>query len=158
MKSSNHLPAAPIGHIVIHSTATSPDTLFKEFKQFPCHYLIAASGRLTCIREVSFSDTRVDIALVGGVDEKGAYTDTRSPEQCDTLFNTLIYLSENFRDAAIVGADELLPYPFPNPGFCIRQWLNRNFILSQHPHFYFKTIRHERKTNSRPHRAWLQGI
>lgn len=124
MKTRKKLPEAKVEYIVIHTTTTSPNMLFKATKDLPYHYLIAASGKLTNIREVSVSDTRVEIGIVGGLDEAGAYADTRTPEQNDTLFNALIYLTESFRDATIVGADELNLFPFANPGFCIKKWLN----------------------------------
>ncbi len=124
MKTNRRLPEAKIKHIVIHNTATSPDMLFRDKQLLPYHFLIAASGKVTCIHAVKRDDTTVEIGIAGGIDATGTHADTRTPEQCDTLFNTLIYLTEHFPEATIAGADELAPFPFANPGFCIPKWLN----------------------------------
>lgn len=115
--------AATITHIVVHCTATNPDMLVRDMEQLPYHFIITPSGKLTNLRPVSRRDSKVHIAWLGGLDKNGRHVDNRTDEQQETLFNSLIVLSERFDQAGITGAGELYPYGFANPGFDLKAWL-----------------------------------
>ena len=115
-----------VTHIVLHSTGTHPDTLVDTTQQ-PFHFAVTQAGKLVNIRQVDTATSEISIAWIGGLDNEGNHVDNRTEPQKETLFNTLVLLSEYFPEATIIGADELNAYDFPNPGFNIKEWL-RSYI------------------------------
>lgn len=116
---------APVENIVIHSTGTRKNMQVRELDKLPYHFLITQSGRIINIRPIAKTDTTVELALLGGLDITGKHVDDRTPEQNDTLFNTIIALVEQFPRCNILGADSLYPYGFANPGFDVKKWLGK---------------------------------
>lgn len=114
-------------HIVVHCTGTRPDMKVKELDRRPYHYLITRSGRLLQLQAVRKRQKTVELAWLGGLDKDGIHTDNRTDSQKETLFTTLVLLTERYPGAEIVPASQHRKYGFPNPGFDIRQWL-REFI------------------------------
>ncbi|OSZ78127.1 hypothetical protein CAP35_07640 [Chitinophagaceae bacterium IBVUCB1] len=110
-----------IRYIVVHSTGTR--TALHELDKLPYHYLITKTGKLINLRPLQAHEGTIEVALTGGIDKSGIHTDTRTPQQNDTLFNTLVLLNESFPEAKIVGANEVYVYGFKNPGFEVREWL-----------------------------------
>ena len=113
-----------IRYIVVHTTGTKPGVAIKELDKLPYHYLITQGGRLINIKPLQPLDGSIEVALSGGLNKKGNHVDTRTGAQEDTLFNTLVMLTEAYPEATIVGADELYVYGFSNPGFDVKNWLN----------------------------------
>lgn len=95
----------------------------KEMDQLPYHFLITRSGRLISLRAISPADTSIEIAWLGGLDKLGRHVDNRTEEQKETLFNTLLVLTERFGEAQIVAAGERYVYGYSNPGFDLKKWL-----------------------------------
>jgi N-acetylmuramoyl-L-alanine amidase len=116
-----------IRYIVVHMTGTKPGVAIKELDKLPYHYLITQGGRLINVKPLQPLDGTIEVALSGGLDKKGKHVDTRTELQEETLFNTLVMLTEAYPEATIMGADEVYPYGFANPGFDIKSWLN-NYI------------------------------
>ena len=112
-----------VKHIVLHCTGTRANMLLRELDRLPYHFLITRSGRLISIKPIAPEDSTVEVAWLGGIDRFGKHVDNRTEEQKETLFNTLIVLTEKFTEAQIIAADDLYLYGFPNPGFDIKQWL-----------------------------------
>ena len=123
MKRNRKLLVLNTRHIVVHSTGTRQDMQVRELDKLAYHFLITKSGRLINIRPLSHSNGKIEVAWLGGLDKRGRHVDNRTEEQKETLFNTLVVLSEQFPLASIVGADELYVYGFANPGFDIKIWL-----------------------------------
>ncbi|HVI45229.1 MAG TPA: hypothetical protein VM802_10175 [Chitinophaga sp.] len=112
-----------IRYIVVHSSFTKNDLPLNALENLPYHYVITKSGRLLSLHEVHPKDGTIELALLGGMDKEGNHVDSRTVHQNETLFNTLVMLTERFPDAHIKSADQLYVYSFPNPGFNIQQWL-----------------------------------
>lgn len=108
-----------IRYIVVHSTKTLPEELYISI---PYHYIIHRGGKIEKSKKLIASDTCVQIAYLGGVDKDKKPKDTRTDPQNDSLFNTLIMLSEKYPEARIVGADEVFGET-NHPGFDVKQWL-----------------------------------
>lgn len=115
---SNH-----IRYIAIHSTGTKPDMLLSELDKLPYHYLITKAGKLLTLKQVMPNEGTVEIAMVGGLDKDGNRVDCRTHRQNETLFNTLVRLSERYHQSKIIAADKLYVYGFANPGFDVQSWI-----------------------------------
>lgn len=111
-----------ITHIVVHCTGTDPVQVI-NLRHLPYHFVVTSQGQLVNIRPVRRDNTKVTIAWLGGMDDAGHHTDNRTEPQKETLFNTLVLLSERFPEARIIGADQSATCPFPNPGFDLKKWL-----------------------------------
>ncbi len=122
----HHKSKQAVTRIVLHCTGTHPDTLVDTSQQ-PFHFAVTQAGKLVNIKQVGTTESEISVAWIGGLDSKGNHLDNRTEPQKETLFNTLVLLSEYFPGATIVGADELNTYDFPNPGFNIKDWL-RSYI------------------------------
>lgn len=116
-----------IRYIVVHTTGTRPGVVMRELDKLPYHYLITQGGRLINIKPLQLTDGTIEVAMSGGLDKHGNHVDKRSERQNETLFNTLVMLTEAYPDATIKSADELYLYGFPNPGFHVRGWIH-NYI------------------------------
>lgn len=111
-----------ITHIVVHCTGTDPVQVI-DLRHLPYHFVVTSQGQLVNIRPVQSNNKKVKIAWLGGMDGTGNHTDNRTELQKETLFNTLVLLSELFPDAQIIGADQSATCLFPNPGFDLKKWL-----------------------------------
>lgn len=116
-----------IKYIVVHQTGTKPGVVLRELDKLPYHYVITKAGKLVNVQPMKPSGCTIEVALSGGMDSYGNHMDGRTEAQKETLFNTLVMLTEAYPDAEIIGADELYVYGFPNPGFNIKAWL-QNYI------------------------------
>lgn len=114
---------AHIRYIVVHSTGTKPDMLLSDLDKLPYHYIISKAGRLLNLKAPGAKDGTIEVALVGGLDREGNRVDCRTAQQNETLFNTLVLLSERYPQAKIVSADQLYVYAYSNPGFDLQQWI-----------------------------------
>jgi len=113
-----------IRYIVVHTTGTRPGVALRELDSLPYHYLITQGGKLINLRSLQPQDGTIEVALSGGLDRQGNHTDRRSDAQNETLFNTLVLLTEAYGEARIMGADEVYKYGFHNPGFDVKSWLH----------------------------------
>lgn len=120
---SKTAPRHNIRYIVVHTTATKPDMPLSGLEKLPYHYVITKGGKLLSLRPVDAHDGTIEVALLGGLNFEGNHVDDRTSYQSETLFNTLVLLSERFPEARIKGADRLYVYPYPNPGFSVQGWL-----------------------------------
>lgn len=112
-----------VRYIVVHCTGTRR-MLVNEMDKLPYHFVITRAGRLINLKPIAPTDGTVELAWLGGLDKNGRHVDNRTGEQNETLFNTLLVLTEKFDEAEIVGADKLYVYGHPNPGFDLKAWLN----------------------------------
>jgi hypothetical protein len=127
MKKQKRIHRVKARYIAVHCTATRQDAIISDQEKLPYHFLVTKNGRLINTKPIRAKDGTIEIAWVGGLNKYGRHRDNRTEAQKDTLFNTLIVLSEEFPDAEIVGADKLYVYAYANPGFDIKSWL-RNYI------------------------------
>ncbi len=113
-----------VRYIVVHSTSSRPDMMLREIDKLPFHFLITRNGRLINLKPMLPTDFTVEIAWLGGLDKHGRHVDNRTEQQNETLFNTLLVLTEKFDEAEIISADKLYVYGYANPGFDLKAWLN----------------------------------
>jgi len=113
-----------VRHIVVHNTGTRPDMRVRELDKLPYHFIITRGGKLLNLKPVRKEDKTVEVAWLGGLDRYGRHTDNRTEEQSDTLFDTLVLLTDRFPEAQITPADNLYLYGYANPGFDLIAWLN----------------------------------
>jgi len=111
-----------VKYLVIHCSATKLSKLMTADDVDNCHraqgwdmigyhWYIDRNGLITEGRKEQFegahvrgyNDCAIGICYEGGLDEEGNYADTRTPEQCDTLFDLLITLKQQFPKARIYG-------------------------------------------------------
>ena len=123
MNIGNNRRGKTIKYIVVHSTSTRTDMLVRDMDKLPYHFLITRSGKLISLKPRLATDETIEVAWLGGLDRQGRHVDNRSERQGQTLFNTLVLLSEQYEEAHIVGADELYVYGYSNPGFDLKEWL-----------------------------------
>lgn len=107
-----------IKYIAVHCTAGSQHTTIKELQQEfkrkgwkrpGYHYVVSADGTVTQMlpeEEVSngvkgFNAVTVNVAYIGGINEKGKLTDNRTAEQ-KTALRTLLKLLHGKYPAAII--------------------------------------------------------
>jgi N-acetylmuramoyl-L-alanine amidase len=130
-----------IEHIVIHCTATQPNTKVEDIKKYwkevrkwdvpGYHFLIKADGDTVKLLDVNknsngvyeHNSTCINIAYIGGIDKQGAPKDTRTKAQEDTMFDLIVSLIERYPKAKVLGHRD-----FPNvakacPCFDVKTWL-----------------------------------
>ena len=110
-----------IKYVVVHCTATSPDTEKKailnywknvlKWKNVGYHLLIDKYGivhELAKYEQVTngvkgYNSNSINVSYIGGIDEKGKPKDTRTPNQKYTLEVILSDLKQKFPKAIIQG-------------------------------------------------------
>lgn len=143
-----------IKYIVIHCTATHPDTkvpaiirFWKEklgWKNPGYHYVIEASGRLHNLQPEEYPTNGVrghnrnslHISYIGGIDEHGKAKDTRTLAQQSTMIHLLQDLKRKYPHAEILGHRDLSPdknndgiidpheWVKECPSFDVKKWLS----------------------------------
>nr|DAW76769.1 MAG TPA: endodeoxyribonuclease I [Caudoviricetes sp.] len=115
-----------IKYIVVHATGGSPQTTIKElmlvfkglgWKNPGYHYVVAADGTITQLLgedKVSngvrgYNRMLINVAYIGGLDAKGKYADTRTPEQKEALRKLLGMLHKKYPAAEIRGHRDFSP-------------------------------------------------
>ena len=115
-----------IKYIVVHATGGSPQTTIKElllvfkgldWKNPGYHYVVAADGTITQLLgedKVSngvrgYNHMLINVAYIGGLDAKGKYADTRTPEQKEALRKLLGMLHKKYPAAEIRGHRDFSP-------------------------------------------------
>lgn len=134
-----------IRYIVVHCTATPPDTKIENIQRYwkeqlhwknpGYHFIIRRDGiivQLQSIEKVAngvagYNTQSVHLAYIGGVDKDGKPMDNRTLAQQETMFDKLVALSEKFPLAKILGHRD-----FPNvkkacPCFDVDGW-RKNYV------------------------------
>lgn len=134
-----------IHYIVVHCTATPPDTKIENIQRYwkeqlhwknpGYHFIIRRDGIIVQLQSTQkiangvagYNEQSIHISYIGGIDKEGKPTDNRTKEQQETLFDKLIALSEKYPHAKILGHRD-----FPNvkkscPCFDVSTWL-QNYV------------------------------
>lgn len=115
-----------IERIFIHCTASSQKAgvkvIMDEFKmrgwKYPgYHYLIDPKGKIHQLLDEEhvsngvkgYNQTAINIAYIGGIDEKGKAIDNRTPEQKQSLIRLLLRIREKYPEAKIMGHRDISP-------------------------------------------------
>lgn len=131
-----------IKYIVIHCTATSPNTTIENIKRYwkevkgwgetvGYHYLIKTDGEIIKLLDENKNSNGVyahnseciNICYIGGVDKEGKPKDNRTPRQQAAMFSKIIELTHKYPNAKVLGHRD-----FPNvhkacPSFDVKTWL-----------------------------------
>ena len=130
-----------IKYIVVHCTATSPDTEKKailnywknvlKWKNVGYHLLIDKFGivhELAKYEQVTngvkgYNSNSIHVSYIGGIDENGKPKDTRTPNQKYTLEVILSDLKKKFPKAIIQGHRDFKGVNKACPSFDVKEWL-----------------------------------
>lgn len=131
-----------IKYIVIHCTATQPNTTIESIKKYwkevkgwgdtpGYHYIIKPSGEVVKLLDESknsygvyaHNSECISISYVGGIDKEGKPKDTRTRAQEHAMFDLIVALTEKYKGATTLGHRD-----FPNvakacPSFDVKTWL-----------------------------------
>ena len=110
-----------IKYIVVHCTATPTDATIASIKNYweqelgwknpGYHYIIKRNGEIVKLNdEANISNGvaghnryAIHISYIGGIDKVGKPIDNRTDQQKHSLFNKLVFLSEKYPNATILG-------------------------------------------------------
>lgn len=131
-----------IQHIVIHCTATQPNTTIESIKKYwkevrgwgdvpGYHYVIKSNGELVKLLDENtnsngvyqHNSTCLNIAYIGGIDKEGKPKDTRTRAQEDTMFNLIVALTERYPQANVLGHRDFPGVAKACPSFDVKTWL-----------------------------------
>jgi len=130
-----------IKYIVVHCTATPPDTTIDSIKNYwrenlgwknpGYHYIIKRNGEIVNLfpeDQVSngvkgYNKNSVHISYIGGVDKNNQPLDNRTDAQKHAMFNKLVQLSEKYPNAIILGHRDFPGVTKKCPSFDVREWL-----------------------------------
>lgn len=131
-----------IQHIVIHCTATQPNTTIESIKKYwkevrgwvdipGYHYLIKSNGELVKLLDEGknsngvylHNSTCLNVAYIGGIDKEGKPKDTRTRAQEDTMFNLIVALTERYPQAQVLGHRDFPGVAKACPSFDVKTWL-----------------------------------
>jgi len=130
-----------IKHIVLHCTATSRLTTvnsilryWKEelkWKSPGYHYIIKADGEEVNLLPISMvsngvaghNSNSIHISYIGGIDQNGKPTDTRTPPQIATQIRLLKKFMAMFPEAEVLGHRDFPGVTKACPSFDVRTWL-----------------------------------
>lgn len=130
-----------IHYIVVHCTATPPDTTIESIKRYwkenlkwknpGYHYIILRSGEIMTLlleQQVAngvkgYNKNSIHISYVGGVDKDNKPFDNRTGAQIHAMFNKLVSLSEKYPNAIILGHRDFPGVTKMCPSFDVEEWL-----------------------------------
>lgn len=115
-----------IERIFVHCTAGSQkqtiEDLKAEFKRKGWknpgyHYVVMPNGRIECMLledgisngVQGYNSTSINVAYIGGIDEKGKGVDNRTDAQKNSLKKILSELKQKYPDAKIMGHRDISP-------------------------------------------------
>jgi N-acetylmuramoyl-L-alanine amidase len=130
-----------IKYIVVHCTATPPDTKIESIQNYwkerlgwknpGYHYIIKRNGDIIRMQPENLiangvagnNRYAIHISYVGGVDKDNKPVDNRTDAQKHALFNKLVSLSEKYPNAIIKGHRDFPGVTKACPAFDVRSWL-----------------------------------
>ena len=130
-----------IKYIVVHCTATPPETTIESIKNYwkqnlgwrnpGYHYIIKRNGDIVNLfpeDKVSngvkgYNKNSVHISYIGGVDKNNKPIDNRTDAQIHSMFNKLVELSEKYPNATILGHRDFPGVTKMCPSFDVKEWL-----------------------------------
>jgi N-acetylmuramoyl-L-alanine amidase len=130
-----------IKYIVVHCTATQPDTKIESIQRFwqeqlgwknpGYHYIIKRNGDVVRLQPDNLiangvagnNRNAIHISYIGGVDKENKPIDNRTDAQKHALFSKLVALSEKYTNAIIKGHRDFPGVTKACPSFDVREWL-----------------------------------
>jgi N-acetylmuramoyl-L-alanine amidase len=131
-----------IKYIVVHCTATPPNTTIESMKRFwkdvrkwgdtpGYHYIIERNGNIVQLLDESknsngvymHNSSCINMSYIGGIDKEGKPLDNRSDLQKHAMFDKIIELTERYPGAEVLGHRDFPDNPKACPCFDVREWL-----------------------------------
>lgn len=131
-----------IKYIVIHCTATQPNTTIESIKKYwkevrgwgdtpGYHYIIKANGDVVKLLDESknsygvyaHNSECISIGYVGGIDKASKPKDTRTRAQENAMFDLIVALTEKYKTAKVVGHRDFPKVAKACPCFDVKAWL-----------------------------------
>lgn len=135
-----------IKYIVIHCTATPPNTTIQSMKRFwkekrgwgdtpGYHYIINRNGEIVRLLSESKNSNGVyahnsaciNIAYIGGIDKDGKPFDNRTAPQQQAMFDKIVELLEKYPGSQAVGHRDFPDAKKACPSFDVKSWL-KNYV------------------------------
>ena len=131
-----------IKYIVIHCTATQPETTlesiqryWKEQRQWTTpgyHYIIKTDGTIIRLLEETKNSNGVyqhnseciNISYIGGIDKAGKPKDTRTKKQEKAMFNKIVEIMARYPQAKVLGHRDFPGVKKACPSFDVRTWFS----------------------------------
>ena len=130
-----------IQYIVVHCTATQPDTKIENIQRYwkeqldwnnpGYHFIIRRDGIIVQLQSIDkvangvagYNTQSVHISYIGGVDKQNQPVDNRTYEQKEAMFDKLVELSEKYPHAKIQGHRDFPGVKKACPSFDVKTWL-----------------------------------
>ena len=142
-----------IKYIVVHCTATLPETTIESIQRYwkeqlkwrnpGYHYIIKRNGEIVQLNKeedisngvAGHNKNAIHISYIGGIDKNGKPIDNRTNAQKHALFNKLVSLSEKYPGTTILGHRDFSPdkngdgrieydeWVKTCPAFDVKEWL-----------------------------------
>ncbi len=131
-----------IKYIVVHCTATPPNTTIESIKRFwkeqrgwgdvpGYHYIIERNGNVIKLLDESknsygvykHNSSCVSLAFIGGIDKEGKPTDNRSDAQKHVMFNLIVSHTEKYPKAEVLRHRDFAGVKKACPCFDVKSWL-----------------------------------
>jgi N-acetylmuramoyl-L-alanine amidase len=131
-----------IKYIVVHCTATPPNTTIESMKRFwkdvrkwgdtpGYHYIIERDGNIVQLLDESknsngvymHNSSCINMSYIGGIDKDGKPIDNRSDMQKHAMFNKIVELTERYPGAEVLGHRDFPDTHKACPCFDVKEWL-----------------------------------
>jgi len=131
-----------IKYIVIHCTATPPNTTIESIKRYwkevrgwgdtpGYHYIIARNGNIIQLLDEKqnsngvylHNSSCISVAYIGGVDKDNKPLDNRTDAQKHAMFNKIVELTEKYKGAVPMGHRDFPDVKKACPCFDVKTWL-----------------------------------
>jgi N-acetylmuramoyl-L-alanine amidase len=135
-----------IKYIVIHCTATQPNTSIVSIKRYwkeqrgwgdtpGYHYIIKRNGEIIQLLDenknsngvYAHNSSCINVSYIGGVDKNNRPIDNRTDAQKHTLFDKIIALTEKYKGAEVLGHRDFPDVQKACPSFDVKTWL-KNYM------------------------------
>ena len=132
-----------IKYIVVHCTATPPNTTIESMKRFwkdvrkwgdtpGYHYVIERNGNVVQLLDESKNSNGVylhnsaciNMSYIGGIDKDGKPQDNRSDAQKHAMFDLIVSLTEKYPQAEVLGHRDFPDVHKACPSFDVKKWLS----------------------------------
>ena len=132
-----------IKYIVVHCTATPPNTTIESMKRFwkekrgwgdtpGYHYVIERSGNVVQLLDESknsngvymHNSSCINMSYIGGIDKDGKPQDNRTDAQKHAMFDLIVSLTEKYPGAEVLGHRDFPDVHKACPSFDVKKWLS----------------------------------
>ncbi len=143
-----------IKYIVIHCTATPPNTTIESIKRYwkevrgwgdtpGYHYVIKRNGEMIRLLPEDknsngvylHNSSCINIAYIGGIDKDGKPQDNRTSAQQQAMFDKIVELTEKYKGAEVLGHRDFPDAKKACPCFDVKTWLKNyipDFLTQEH--------------------------